>query len=269
MFENGNIKGSHGYTSISTRTTDDANYQYNNMVNQTTSSSNNNHASNGGFTRNYCCNCHRYQVITEEEFINLRDGRRLCRNCYSISMKDAEDCKLLFHLVRKFFGLFDLKLDERPILLTDEYEIMRLRGLKERANGVFASKESWVGITTTRVRISLILLDTYDLCLVKTGATLAHEMMHSWFYSNGLRGTRKLKKNVEEGICQVMSVRWTDWYIANEYDSDDQFVQKLIPFYQACRAQTDGYKEAWDVVQKHGLKPTLKQLVKTRKYPKR
>lgn len=66
-----------------------------------------------------------------------------------------------------------------------------------------------------------------------------------------------------------MSVRWTDWYIANEYDSDDQFVQKLIPFYQACRAQTDGYKEAWDVVQKHGLKPTLKQLVKTRKYPKR
>ena len=72
------------------------------------------------------------QVITEEEFINLRDGRRLCRNCYSISMKDAEDCKLLFHLVRKFFGLFDLKLDERPILLTDEYEIMRLRGLKVR-----------------------------------------------------------------------------------------------------------------------------------------
>lgn len=66
-----------------------------------------------------------------------------------------------------------------------------------------------------------------------------------------------------------MSVRWTDWYIANEYDSDDQFVQKLIPFYQACRAQTDGYKEAWDVVQKHGLMPTLKQLVKTRKYPKR
>lgn len=72
------------------------------------------------------------QVITEEEFINLGDGRRLCRNCYSISMKDAEDCKLLFHLVRKFFGLFDLKLDERPILLTDEYEIMRLRGLKVR-----------------------------------------------------------------------------------------------------------------------------------------
>lgn len=72
------------------------------------------------------------QVITEEEFINLRDGRRLCRNCYSISMKDAEDCKLLFHLVRKFFGLFDLKLDERPILLTDEYEIMRLRRLKVR-----------------------------------------------------------------------------------------------------------------------------------------
>lgn len=32
MFENGNIKGSHGYTSISTGTTDDANYQYNNMV---------------------------------------------------------------------------------------------------------------------------------------------------------------------------------------------------------------------------------------------
>ncbi|KAK9197470.1 hypothetical protein WN943_005608 [Citrus x changshan-huyou] len=122
MFENGNIKGSHGYTSISTGTTDDANYQYNNMV-----------------------------VITEEEFINLEDGRRLCRNCYSISMKDAEDCKLLFHLVRKFFGLFDLKLDERPILLTDEYEIMRLRRLKERANGVFAGKESWVGITTTRI----------------------------------------------------------------------------------------------------------------------
>lgn len=72
------------------------------------------------------------QVITEEEFINLGDGRRLCRNCYSISMKDADDCKLLFHLVRKFFGLFDLKLDERPILLTDEYEIMRLRGLKVR-----------------------------------------------------------------------------------------------------------------------------------------
>lgn len=72
------------------------------------------------------------QVITEEEFINLGDGRRLCRNCYSISMKDAEDCKLLFHLVRKFFGLFDLKLDERPILLTDEYEIMRLRRLKVR-----------------------------------------------------------------------------------------------------------------------------------------
>ncbi|KAL9427279.1 hypothetical protein AB3S75_029467 [Citrus x aurantiifolia] len=339
MFENGNIKGSQGYTSISTGTTDDANYQYNNMVdnrfinenngqitdykdnflrdykfencnnsnykgqnhtspphpcynykmNQTTSSSNNNHASNGGFTRNYCCNCHRYQVITEEEFINLGDGRRLCRNCYSISMKDADDCKLLFHLVRKFFGLFDLKLDERPILLTDEYEIMRLRGLKERANGVFASKESWVGITTTRIKswsleggeIKKItvpqkktnkeawVLLTFGYPKVKTGATLAHELMHSWFYSNGLRGTRKLKKNVEEGICQVMSVRWTDWYIANEYDSDDQFVQKLIPFYRACRAQTDGYKEAWDVVQKHGLKPTLKQLVKTRKYPKR
>ncbi|XP_024038056.1 protein DA1 isoform X2 [Citrus clementina] len=309
MFENGNIKGSHGYTSISTRTTDDANYQYNNMVDNRFIKENNGQITDykDNFLRdykfeNYNSNykgqnytspphpCYNYKmVITEEEFINLRDGRRLCRNCYSISMKDAEDCKLLFHLVRKFFGLFDLKLDERPILLTDEYEIMRLRGLKERANGVFASKESWVGITTTRIeswsleggeikkitvpqkktnKEAWVLL-TFGYPKVKTGATLAHEMMHSWFYSNGLRGTRKLKKNVEEGICQVMSVRWTDWYIANEYDSDDQFVQKLIPFYQACRAQTDGYKEAWDVVQKHGLKPTLKQLVKTRKYPKR
>lgn len=36
----------------------------------------------------------------------------------------------------------------------------------------------------------------------------------------------KLEGRVEEGICDVMSCKWMNWYIANNC-SDDQFVKDV------------------------------------------
>lgn len=81
-------------------------------------------------------------------------------------------------------------------------------------------------------------------------------------------GPKRLEKNVEEGICELMGFKWMNWCMDNKYISDDPFVKRLTSHYKFAVARMDGFKEAWDVVQKHGLKNTLEHLVNTRSFPK-
>nr|XP_011464186.1 PREDICTED: protein DA1-like isoform X1 [Fragaria vesca subsp. vesca] len=62
------------------------------------------------------------------------------------------------------------------------------------------------------------ILLLFGLPDVEMGEILAHEMMHAWIHLQGVpRGC--CEPSTEEGICQVMSYKWLQWFSSSGFDN--------------------------------------------------
>ncbi|XP_021803386.1 protein DA1-like, partial [Prunus avium] len=182
---------------------------------------------------------------------------------------DPEKCKvLIFENVHRFYASLNLKVDEDiPILLVDKDEMIKFKNKKtetiptgiamynyykpimtinrctkyedrikveKKANKV--TKLQLLPAFCCGQREMIRLLLRFGWPDVIMGMTLAHEMMHAWLRFQGLIGCFKLERWLEEGICQVMSHKYGEWYFSRgvdySYKTKEQLdiTNKLYPY---------------------------------------
>ncbi|KAM5571828.1 hypothetical protein ABKV19_012084 [Rosa sericea] len=112
---------------------------------------------------------------------------------------------------------------------------------------------------------------------IEMGATLAHEMMHGWFRLQGMPWG--CENRTEEGICQVMSYKWLQWFSSSGLDTSHktnqqvQYTRKLKEFLvEEIRSREDevygqGFRDAMQAVETFGFKTTLDHAVKNGTLP--
>lgn len=62
------------------------------------------------------------------KYVDLGDGRKLCSDCYSITIMDPKECEAhVFENVRRFYTTLNLNVDDIPIALVDKDEMRRVR----------------------------------------------------------------------------------------------------------------------------------------------
>ncbi|XP_040363976.1 protein DA1-related 1-like [Rosa chinensis] len=112
---------------------------------------------------------------------------------------------------------------------------------------------------------------------VRMGETMAHEMMHAWFYLQGCRG--KLERSVEEGICSLMGYMWMEWFCTSGVDSfyktsvQVQYTKDLKDYTAHCmelnqdKIYGQGFRDAIKAVSKFGFNYTVDYIVKNKCLP--
>ncbi|KAF3565881.1 hypothetical protein DY000_02011795 [Brassica cretica] len=189
-----------------------------------------------------CCSCERLEP-RGTNFVMLGDDRWLCLQCIGSSVMDTYECIDLHVEIREFFdGLF-LPVDkEFPLLLVEKQALNKAekeekidyqhavvtRGicLSEEQNVTSVKERPKRGPNNTLINmvtetqmvsgceVTAILI-IYGLPRLLTGYILVHEMMHAYLRLNGYKN---LKLDLEEGLCQVLGLRWLE---SHTFPSDD------------------------------------------------
>lgn len=58
------------------------------------------------------------------KYISLKDGRRLCPECFSFVIMDTDECQPLFHEIQEFFASLNMKLNQQIPLSMVEREAL-------------------------------------------------------------------------------------------------------------------------------------------------
>ncbi|KAG2316991.1 hypothetical protein Bca52824_020113 [Brassica carinata] len=190
-----------------------------------------------------CCSCERLEP-RGTNFVMLGDDRWLCLQCMGSSVMDTYECHDLHLEIRDFFdGLF-LPVDkEFPLLLVEKQALNKAeqeekidyhhavvtRGicLSEEQNVTSVKERPKIGpnnklidiVTETQMvsgcEVTAILI-IYGLPRLLTGYILAHEMMHAYLRLNGYKN---LKLELEEGLCQVLGLKWLESHTFSSTDA--------------------------------------------------
>uniref|UniRef100_A0A1J3D463 Protein DA1-related 3 n=1 Tax=Noccaea caerulescens TaxID=107243 RepID=A0A1J3D463_NOCCA len=266
-----------------------------------------------------CCSCERLEP-RGTNYVMLGDDRWLCLQCMGSSvLMDTYECHSLHLEIREFLeGLF-LKVDkEFPLLLVekqalnkaeeeekiDHHHAVVTRGLclseeqivtsvkkgpKMGSNNRLVDMVTETQTVSTGCEVTAILI-IYGLPRLLTGSILAHEMMHAWLRLNGYR---ELKLELEEGLCQVLALRWLESQTFSSTDaaaassssssrippaattskkSDDwsDYEKKLLEFCMYQIKEDDspvyglGFKQVYEMMASNhdNLKDTLKDIVR-------
>ncbi|CAH8281077.1 unnamed protein product [Arabidopsis lyrata] len=163
-----------------------------------------------------CCSCERLESCGTK-YVNLEDGRRLCREyretiSSSSLIKDSQfQQKEALNKAEK-----EEKIDNhygmatRGICLSEEQMVTSVSKIKRQRMGpnkqlvLEIVPKSQMVLRKCEVTAILIL---YGLPRFLTGYILAHEMMHAWLRLNGYRN---LDMVLEEGLCQVLGHMWLE-----------------------------------------------------------
>ncbi|KAK1359255.1 DA1-like domain-containing protein [Heracleum sosnowskyi] len=249
-----------------------------------------------------CCSCSRLK-IGNMRFISLNDGRKLCSDCHCTAIMDTEACIPLFHEVYRFLEGIDMKiLKDIPIFLVDEKDMNKIssklsvkdkRGTTlgmttlraefvvrsvarsyQRGENIYVKKEVQ-NIRRIHEVTSMMILYGYPRLVI--GATIAHEMIHAWI---GIEGYKKLRLEVEEGICEVMSHKWLDWYafVGDDFlhttPEQAEFLRNLKEVtknkkeVRYDKIYGHGFREAKWAIERYGLRLTISYAARTGKFPK-
>ncbi|KAG7535768.1 Protein DA1-like [Arabidopsis thaliana x Arabidopsis arenosa] len=185
-----------------------------------------------------CCSCERLESCGTK-YVNLEDGRWLCRECMECAVMDTVECHHLHLEIRDFFECLNMKIEKQfPLLLVekealnkaekeekiDNYYGMATRGIclseEQMVTSVSKIKRQRMGpnkqlvleivpksqMVLRKCEVTAILI-LYGLPRFLTGYILAHEMMHAWLRLNGYRN---LDMVLEEGLCQVLGHMWLE-----------------------------------------------------------
>ncbi|KAL0718552.1 hypothetical protein Bca4012_067874 [Brassica carinata] len=169
-----------------------------------------------------CCSCERLEP-RGTNFVMLGDDRWLCIQCMASSVMDTYECIALHVEIREFFdGLF-LPVDkEFPLLLVEKQALNKAEQeekiVKERPK--IGPNNKLIDIVTETQMVSgcevTAILIIYGLPRLLTGYILAHEMMHAYLRLNGYKN---LKLELEEGLCQVLGLKWLESHTFSSTDA--------------------------------------------------
>ncbi|CAL9023282.1 unnamed protein product [Prunus brigantina] len=248
-----------------------------------------------------CYACHRFKE-REIKYVEV-DGQQLCSYCYSITIMDPKDCKLrIFENVRRFYASIDLNVDEGiPILLVDRDQMIKFKNEKTETIHISCMPMYRINRCTEyedRIKVEkkankvnkLQLLAPLFCCgqrqmirlllqfgwpeyfylpySVLMGMALAHEMMHAWLSFQGLIGGLALERWVEEGICEVMSHKYGQWYYSRGFDlyktkEQFNFTIKLYKYRaKLMKIRSDeiygkGFNQVMQAVKEYGFRTTF------------
>ncbi|CAH8354225.1 unnamed protein product [Eruca vesicaria subsp. sativa] len=260
-----------------------------------------------------CCSCERLEP-KGTNFVMLGDDRWLCLHCIGSSVMDSDECIDLHVEIRDFLeGLF-FKVDKEFPLLLVEKQALNKAEKEEKIDydhavvtrGICLSEEQYVTsvkegpkrgpnntlinmVTETQMvsgcEVTAILI-IYGLPRLLTGYILAHEMMHAWLRLNGYKN---LKLELEEGLCQVLGLKWLESHTfssassssntppaastSKKVDDWSDFEKKLAEFciHQIKEDDTPlygrGFKQVYEILvsNHYSLKETLKDIVNASK----
>ncbi|KAH6824282.1 DA1 [Perilla frutescens var. hirtella] len=262
-----------------------------------------------------CCSCERMESW-DARFAVLNDGRKLCLECLDSAIMDTQECQPLFRDIQEFFNGLNMKLTQQvPLLLVEKQALNQAMGGETHGHhhmpetrGLCLSEEQTVTTVSRRSRLGAgnrvigmktepyrltrhcevtAILILYGLPRLLTGTILAHEMMHAWLRLNGYR---KLREDVEEGICQVIASMWLESQILSMSDNSNAstsysastpsrkgsrspFEKKLSKFFKHQMATDtsvvygNGFRAGHKAVIEFGLQRTLDHIRKTGSFP--
>ncbi|XP_048130694.1 protein DA1 isoform X3 [Rhodamnia argentea] len=175
-----------------------------------------------------CCSCERMEP-RETRYVSLKDGRKLCLECFDSAVMDTNECQPLYVGIQEFYEGLNMKVEQEvPLLLVERQALNEAREGEKHGHhhmpetrGLCLSEEQTIGMPGVRGRrragtitepyelarrceVTAVLV-LYGLPRLLTGSILAHEMMHAWLR---LKGYPTLRQDVEEGICQVLAHMW-------------------------------------------------------------
>ncbi|VFQ80406.1 unnamed protein product [Cuscuta campestris] len=261
-----------------------------------------------------CCSCERLESWNAR-YVSLGDGRSLCLECLESAIMDTGECQPLYQSIRHFYEGLNMRIDQQiPMILVERQALNEaIEGERNgslhmpETRGLCLSEEQtvssiqkkpkmggrvFVGMRTQPLRLTRIcdvtaILILYGLPRLLTGAILAHELMHAWLR---LRGYRNLTMEVEEGICQVLSLMWLESEVTHGYNRNmppppppssssskrgrkSASENKLGEFFKhqilhdSSPAYGEGFRAAQAAVNKYGLRCTLDHIRMTGTLP--
>lgn len=92
-------------------------------------------------------------------------------------------------------------------------------------------------------------------------------------------GYRGVRKEIEEGICEVMAHRWLDWhaFVGDDFlcttPEQAQFLRNLKEILKNsiernyCKTYGGGFRDAKWAVERYGLKYTMIHIAQTGEFP--
>lgn len=213
-----------------------------------------------------CCSCERMEP-RETRYVALKDGRKLCPECFDSAVMDTNKCQPLYLGIQEFYVALNMKVEQEvPLLLVERQALNEAREGEKHGHhhmpetrGLCLSEEQIGTISrqpgvrgrrragpktephqlTRRCEVTAVLV-LYGLPRLLTGSILAHEMMHAWLR---LKGYPTLRQDVEEGICQVLAHMWLHTQLMS-ISSHDFASTSSIPY--ASRAGKKGARSPFE-----------------------
>ncbi|XP_017257534.1 protein DA1 [Daucus carota subsp. sativus] len=250
-----------------------------------------------------CLSCLRFK-IGNMRYVNLSDGRKLCSDCHCTAVMDPKTFIPLLREVYRFYKGFNMQvIEDIPIFLVDNEEMKRIAheiggkdqpgypvGVTTYASGfvvrsVARSYQKGENIHVVkevqyieRIYEVTSMLIVYGFPRLALGATMAHEMMHAWMRIEGYKAG--LRKEVNEGLCQVMAHKWIDYYafVGDDFlhTTPDQaeFLRNLKEVLKneieirMDKIYGGGFRDAKWAIERYGLKYTMSHVAHTGNFPR-
>ncbi|KAF6166593.1 hypothetical protein GIB67_005455 [Kingdonia uniflora] len=241
-----------------------------------------------------------------ETYVSLDDVRKICNECQNSVIMDTNESKRLFNEIKDYFRDLNLSVEQDiPVSFVERTTLNNsIKGLKENGQMTECVGMCYTGFIhspecpgtcfsdvppikniyrgTTTLTEQIVPLTTESTCegtvkkinilrgltRIETLATLAHELMHAWFWLNGFR---RIRGPVEEGVCEVIAYLWVASEIVTSRLSP--YEMKLGEFYRFQMEENqaeiygDGFRAAYAAVLKHGLRPVIDHIRKTGELP--
>ncbi|XP_048337543.2 protein DA1-related 1 [Ziziphus jujuba] len=256
-----------------------------------------------------CRACHRLKA-SHVTYIELGDGREICQDCCGSAILDTKSFESLVRKCHEFYKSMNMEIDnDIPFFLVDSSEMAKLTIQIDQDNPFETTYQgNWgiiiheqrpvVNIITSSSRIGnrmtvikkpsepnngsmLSIAVLFGFTEALTGAILVHEMMHVWLR---LQDIEPLELKLEEGICQVISRRWLDWYESNVVETDTEttkqsdskrgeFLRNLLRIYKLTLELDssfdygEGFREAQRATSQFGLQSTIQYIITNERLP--
>jgi hypothetical protein len=172
----------------------------------------------------------------------------LCRRCAATSIRTSADVRRELPTVKHQLAALGIR------TVTPVKVQLASAELLQRIVGNHA-----LGATISRGTSVVDLFVLQDLPLLKFGATVAHEVMHTYMTQNGFGDVPPL---VAEGLCQLLAFAWIirqDGMLAQA--ERRQIAENPDPIYG------DGFRQAYEAVRRVGVRRTLATVKEQHRLP--